>query len=89
MKAKQPRPQDARKALKRMWTNVAVYSCADGTLRVEPTWNKTIYGFYTEKDGGGPGVFSRMHAAYMVECLMRLPRKRINWHKRSEKQTTR
>ena len=83
---KHPRPQDARKALKRMWTSVAVYSCADGSLRIEPTWNKAIYGTYTEKDGGGPGMFSRMHSAYMVECLIKLPKKRINWRKRAEEQ---
>lgn len=76
---KRIRPQDARRALKRMWSNAAVYSCADGTLRIEPTWNKAIYGVYTERNGGGPGVISRMHAAYMVECLLTMPCKRINW----------
>lgn len=84
MAAKNPRPSDARRVLKRMWTNVAVYSCADGTLRIEPTWNKAIYGTYTPKDGGGPGMFSRMHSAYLVECLMMLPRKKVNWKKRAE-----
>jgi hypothetical protein len=61
---KHPRPQDARKALKRMWSSVAVYSCIDGTLRIEPTWKERS------------GVFTRAHSAYLVECLMRLPRKR-------------
>lgn len=82
---KQIRPQDARRALKRMWSAVAVYSCADGTLKVETVWNKEIYGTYSERHGGGPGLISRMHSAYMVECLLMLPNKRINWRKRSEK----
>ena len=66
------RPQDARRALKRMWSSAAIYSCADGTLRIEPTW--------ADKRAG---LLTRTHSAYMVECLLRLPRKRINWAKRA------
>lgn len=76
---KRPRPQDARRDLRKMWTSVAVYSCADGTLRIEPVWNKKRYGVYTERNGSGPGMFSRMHSAYLVESVLRLPKKRINW----------
>lgn len=82
---KKIRPQDARRALKRIWSAVAVYSCADGTLKIEPTWNAAIYGKYTEQNGGGPGLFSRMHSAHMVERLLMLPKKPINWRKRNEK----
>lgn len=70
---KEPRPQDARRALKRMWSAVAVYSCADGTLRIEPKWSDRR-----------AGLLTRMHSAYMVERLLGLPRRRINWLKRAE-----
>ena len=69
---KRPRPQDARRDLRRLWSSVAVYSCADGTLRIEPTWSKRFK---------RPGVLTRMHSAYLVECVLRVP-KRINWKAR-------
>jgi hypothetical protein len=71
---KRTRPQDARKALRKLWSRAAVYSCADGTLRIEPAWGKKF---------NNPGVLTRMHSAYMVQCLLDLPLKRINWMKRT------
>lgn len=71
---KRPRPQDARKALRSLWSSVAVYSCADGTLRVEPAWRKRYK---------APGVLTRMHSAYMTQVLLAMPLKRINWKARS------
>jgi hypothetical protein len=67
---KSPRPQDARRYLKAIWKRVAVYSCADGTVKLEPVWN------------GRPGMFTRMHSADMVALVLGLPEKRINWKQR-------
>lgn len=58
---------------------MAVYSCADGTLRVEPTWAKR----FRSHGALGPGMFTRMHSAYLVESLMAMPRRPINWKKRA------
>lgn len=55
-----------------MWSKVAVYSCADGTIKLEPVWKGRI----------APGLFDRMHAANMVAQVLALPAKRINWKKR-------
>lgn len=77
---KRPRPQDARRDLRRLWSAVAVYSCADGTLRIEPTWDKR----YRSHGALGPGMFSRMHSAYLVESVLRLPKKRIDWKARAD-----
>ena len=67
---KRPRPQDARRALRSLWSSVAVYSCADGTLRVEPAWRKRF---------NKPGVLTRMHTAYMLQALLAMPLKRIKF----------
>lgn len=71
---KRPRPQDARRDLRALWSAVAVYSCADGTLRIEPTWRKRF---------NRPGMLTRMHTAYAVQAVLAMPVKSINWNKRS------
>lgn len=70
---KKLRPQDARRDLRTLWSSVAVYSCADGTLRLEPTWRKQF---------DKPGMLTRMHVAACVFDVLSLPAKRINWEKR-------
>ena len=50
-----------------------MYSCADGTLRVEPTWRKRFR---------RPGVMTRMHTAYMMQAVLAMPLKRIKWEER-------
>jgi len=72
---KRPRPQDARRDLRQLWSSVAVYSCADGTLRIEPTWRKKFR---------QPGFLTRGHSAYMVQALLAMPLKRIDWAKRAQ-----
>lgn len=71
---KRERPSNARRAMRTLWSAVAVYSCADGTLKIEPTWRKKFR---------NPGVITRMHSAYMVQCVLMLPLKRINWKARA------
>lgn len=71
---KRPRPQDARRDLKKLWRHVAVYSCADGSLKIEPKWN----GHYDT-----PGVITRMHSAYLVESVLAMKVKRIDWKRRT------
>ena len=66
------RPQDARRALRSMWESVYVCSCADGTIKIEPQWNKKRFGVYSDEYGGGPGVFSRMAAANMVRDVLNI-----------------
>ena len=75
---KRPRPQDARRDLRSLWSSVAVYSCADGTLKIEPTWRKRFC---------RPGMLTRMHSAYAVESILALPKKRINWKRRADDTT--
>ena len=67
---KRPRPQDARRDLRKLWSSVAIYSCADGTLRIEPTWRKTF---------NRPGMLTRMHSAYLMEALTAMPKRQIKW----------
>ena len=67
-------PTNARRVLRKIWSRVAVYSCADGTLKLEPVWAKAFR---------RPGVLTRMHSAAMIEDVLGLPRKRIDWKKRS------
>jgi hypothetical protein len=45
-----------------------VESCADGTLRVEPDWPQ--FPKYTDEEGGGPGLFSRMNLAGDIERFL-------------------
>ena len=73
---KHPRPQDARRDLRTLWSSVAVYSCGDGTLRIEPAWRKKFK---------RPGVITRMHSAYMVQAVLAMPLKKIDWNERYEK----
>ena len=77
---KRPRPQDARRDLRSLWSSVAVYSCADGTLRVEPTWRKRF---------NRPGVLTRLHSAYMVQAVLAMPLRKIDWEKRALPQDSR
>lgn len=42
-----------------------VESCSDGTLTVYPRWPQ--FRTWTEEDGGGPGLFSRMGLAHDLE----------------------
>jgi hypothetical protein len=67
---KHPRPQDARRDLRKLWSKIAVYSCSDGTLRIEPMWSRKFK---------NPGVFTRMHSAYLVRAVLGLPNKQIKW----------
>lgn len=55
--------------LRPLWTSAKVVSCSDGTLRVEPKWRGVKP--YTRKDGGGPGLLSRLAAAHRLEVLIR------------------
>ena len=71
---KRSRPQDARRELRRMWSSVAVYSCADGTFRVEPKWRKKY---------SAPGMFTRINAAVLVGDMLKMPTKRIDWKLRA------
>ena len=71
---KRTRPQDARRELRAMWSKVAVYSCADGTFRIEPQWRKKYQ---------SPGLFGRMHAAVLVLDVLSLTEMRIDWKKRA------
>lgn len=57
---KRPRPQDARRDLRRYWSKVKVQSCADGSLHITPTWRRK----YRRH-----GVITRMNAAYLAESL--------------------
>lgn len=70
---KAPSSTSCRRALKTMWAKVAVYSCADGTVKLEPVW----------KGKGLPGLLDRLHAAHLVERLLGVPVKKVNWVKRS------
>lgn len=73
MTIKRMRPQDARRSLKKLWSSVAVYSCSDGTLKMEPKWRHEV-----------PGFFTRMASAERVAAVLSLPIKKINWVKRSK-----
>ena len=66
---KRKRPVDARRALKRLWSAIKVDSCADGSMRITPVWRGVRE--YTEEDGGGPGLLSRLQAAGLLEILIR------------------
>lgn len=59
---KKVRSQDARRALRGLWQGLDCYSCADGTLKIEPRWKKGIR----------PGLFTRMHSAQLVEYVLGL-----------------
>ena len=54
--------------LRRMWERVEVTSFADGTMKIEPVWKGVKP--YTEADGGGPGLMSRLSAAKWCELLI-------------------
>ena len=54
MKAKAIRHADARRALRSMWADYRVVSCADGSIRIWAKWKER------------PGVITRMHAANMI-----------------------
>ena len=45
-----------------------VKSCADGTLIVTPDWPR--FPKYTDEDGGGPGLFSRLALAHDLEAWL-------------------
>lgn len=45
-----------------------VLSLANGQLLVTPTWPQ--FKTYTDEDGGGPGVLSRLELAESVERLL-------------------
>lgn len=66
---------NARRVLRRLWSSVAVYSCADGTLRIEPAYRKQYR---------SPGMLTRMYSARMVQDVLNLPVKRINWKARAK-----
>lgn len=51
----------ARRALKRLWSGWSVHSCADGTLRIKPTWRKQYL---------KPGLLTRLYSAAMVEDVI-------------------
>jgi hypothetical protein len=46
---------------RRVWSKVRVYSCADGTMRIEPKWRKEF---------AKPGVFTRMYLAERLQTAM-------------------
>ena len=48
-----------------MFESVKVESLANGDLRVTPVWRGCRP--YTEGEGGGPGIFSRMSGAARME----------------------
>ena len=54
--------------LRRMWERVEVKSCADGSMKIEPVWKGVRE--YTEADGGGPGLLSRLSAAKWCEFVI-------------------
>ena len=54
-------PTTARRILKRLWKSYKVTSCADGTLRITPAWNKSY---------GKPGLLTRMYSAALVEDVI-------------------
>ena len=66
-------PTNARRSLRIMWDKVAVYSCADGTFRIEPKWRKSF---------NRPGMLTRMHTAVLIGDVLNLPVKKINWKAR-------
>lgn len=66
----------ARRVLRRLWAKVAVSSCSDGTLRIKPVYRKQFR---------NPGVLTRMYSARMVEEVLNLPVKKINWKARAKK----
>ena len=61
---KKIRPQDARRALRSLWKDVRFSPCADGTIRIVPVWK------------GGPGLFTRLHAANMVDAVLNIKGKK-------------
>ena len=59
----------ARRSLKRLWSSVKVMSCADGTLKIVPSWRGVRK--YTPVEGGGPGLLSRLRAAELLGVLIK------------------
>lgn len=43
-------------------------SCADGTIKITPTWSQ--FPKWNEQDGGGPGLGSRWEVAAEIEKLL-------------------
>ena len=54
---RKPRPV----TLRPLWVRVRALSCADGTIRIEPTWRKEMK---------RPGVLTRLAAAQRVQNLI-------------------
>lgn len=52
------RPQDARRALRAIWRDAQVQSCADGSIRIIPKWRSSR------------GLLTRMYAARMVRSVL-------------------
>lgn len=48
-----------------------VRSCADGSLEVTPSWPQ--FPPYNDEDGGGPGLFSRVHLAAELQAWLNAP----------------
>lgn len=48
-------------------------SRADGTILIRPAWPQ--FPPYTEEDGGGPGLFSRMSLAEEIQRVLNQVRK--------------
>lgn len=61
-------------SVRALWRSARVESCSDGTLRVIPEWRGVKP--YTDEDGGGPGLLSRLAAAERLRELIERELKR-------------
>jgi hypothetical protein len=59
-----------RSPLQGLWTSVKVESCANGVMKVTPVDPWIGHSVWNERDGGGPGIFTRMRAARHLQRLI-------------------
>ena len=67
-------PSNARRSLRALWKSVKVESCADGSVRIVPTYREAAK--WRKLGALGPGLFTRMHAAQCVEDVLDIWRKK-------------
>ena len=59
-----------RTPLQTLWTSVKVESLPNGQMRVTPAEPWVGYTVWDERDGGGPGMMTRIYAAHQLEKII-------------------